>query len=249
VPFVALVVSVLDVVLPDSRREEFVDWVFSSLPGREIEASVDRSLVESGASAPLISLLSLALLLWAASGMMASVRLALAVVWSVERGPRFVRAKLGDVALVAGAGALLVGAFGLSVVAHVVAETGANVATALGWDAAGGALAALGEVLTSWLAAAAALLVVYVVVPPVHVSVADAWPSALGVAVALQIAVAGFAVYAARIADFSSVYGPVGTVFAFLVLVYLLAILVLVGGEVVAARAGRRGKADDRSLV
>jgi membrane protein len=214
-----------------------------------MEASVDRSLVESGASAPLISLLSLALLLWAASGMMASVRLALAVVWSVERRPRFVRAKLGDVALVACAGALLVGAFGLSVVAHVVAETGTNVAAALGWDAAGSALVALGEVVTSWLAAATALLVVYVVVPPVRVSVADAWPSALAVAVALQIAVAGFAVYAAHIADFNSVYGPVGTVFAFLVLVYLLAILVLVGGEVVAARAGRRGKADDRSLV
>lgn len=241
-PFVALVVSVLDVVLPDSRREEFVDWVFRSFPGRDVEASVDRALVESGASAPLISLLALALLLWGASGMMASVRRAFAVIWALESTPRFVYAKLGDIALVACAGALLVGAFGFSVVAQVAVETGTNVAAALGWEDAGGVLVALGELLTSWLAAAAALLVVYLVVPPVRINVADAWPSALGVAVAFQVAVAGFAVYAARIADFNTAYGPLGTVFAFLLLVYLLAMLVLVGAEVVAARAARARK-------
>src|SRR5262249_1031541 len=70
VPFVALVVSVVDLVLPPSRREQFVDWVFSALPGNDLEHSVDHALDESNSAGPLVGLLSLGLLLWGASGMM-----------------------------------------------------------------------------------------------------------------------------------------------------------------------------------
>jgi membrane protein len=248
VPFVALVVSVVDLVLPQTRREQFLDWILASFPGTEVEASVDRALVESSASAPLVGLVSLALLLWGASGMMASLRRAFAVVWGVERPPPFVRGKLLDVALVAGAGALLVAAFALSVVAQVVVETGTDVADALGWDLGGG-LSVVAELATSFVAVAAALLVVYSVVPPAPVTLADAWPGALAAALACQVAVAGFAVYAAHIADFNTAYGPLGTLFAFLLLVYVLAIVVLVGAEAVVARAVFRGKADGLPLV
>jgi membrane protein len=234
VPFVALVVSVLDIVLPASRREQFVNWVFSSFPGRELQASVDQALVESGTSAPLVVLLSIALLLWAASGMIASLRRAFVIVWGAE-SPPFVRAKLRDLALVGCAGALLIVAFGLTIVAQLVVQTGTDVAAALGWEDASGVLVALGNILTSWLAAALAVFVVYLLVPPVRVDVSAALVSSLVVGLAIQVVVAGFSVYAARIADFSTAYGPLGTVFAFLVLVYVLALLVLLGAEIVAA--------------
>jgi membrane protein len=248
VPFVALVVSVLDLVLPASRREQFVDWLFGSFPGTQVEESVDRALVESGASAPLIGLFSLAVLLWSASGMMASLRRAFTAVWDVEQPSPFVRGKLRDVALVGLTGAVLVGAFALSVVTHVVVETGTDVASALGWDA-GAVLSGVAQLSTSSFAVALALLVVYRVVPPMPVSFADAWPSALAGALAFQLTIAGFAVYSAHIADFNTAYGPLGTVFAFLLLVYLLAHIVLVGAELVVFRAGRRGKADGPPLV
>lgn len=247
VPFVALVVSVADLVLPAGRREQFVDWVLGALPGNELENSVDHALDESGSAGPLVGLFSLALLLWGASGMMASLRRAFGAVWGLERPPPFVRGKLRDVALVAGAGAFLVGAFALSVVAQVVSETGTDVAGALGWDAGG--LVFVVDLATSSLAVAAALLAVYRVVPPVPVTLTDAWPGAVAAALACQVAVRGFAIYAANIADFNTAYGSLGTVFAFLVLVYLLAIIVLMGAELVVARAARRGKADGRSLV
>ena len=249
VPFVALVVSVLDVVLPHDHREQFLGWLFGAFPGAELEASVDRALVRSGASAPLIGLVSLAVLLWGATGMMTSLRLAFGVVWAAERRATYVRGKARDVLLVAFAGALLVAAFALSVVAQVAVETGTDAADALGWTGAGGALAALAEVAGSWVAVAAALLVVYRFVPPVPVSLAAAWPGAVVGAVAFQLAVAGFALYAAHVADFSSAYGPLGAVFAFLLLVYVLAIVVLVGAELVVARAARGGKAQPAPLV
>jgi membrane protein len=248
VPFVALVVSVVDLVLPASRRQQFIDWVFGALPGNELEHSVDHALDESRSAGPLVGLLSLALLLWGASGMMASLRRAFGAVWGVEQPPPYVRGKLRDVALVAGAGAFLVGAFALSVVAQVVSQTGTDVAGALGWDA-GGLVTLVVDVATSSLAVGAALLAVYRVVPPVPVTLADAWPGALAAALACQLAVRGFAIYAANIADFNTAYGSLGTVFAFLVLVYVLAIIVLLGAELVVARAARRGKADGRPLV
>lgn len=247
VPFVALVVSVVDIVLPPSRREEFVDWLFGEFPGTQLEASVDHALAESGASAPLIGLFSLAVLLWSATGMMASLRRAFIAIWELERSP-FVRGKLRDVAVVGVTGAVLVGAFALSVVAHVAVEAGTDVAAALGWDA-GTVLSGVAEVATSWLVVAGALLVVYRVVPPGPVSIADAWPSALVGAFAFQVTLAGFAIYATDIADFNTAYGPLGTVFAFLVLVYLLALIVLVGAELVVARATWRGKADGTADV
>jgi len=248
VPFVALVVSVVDLVLPPSRREQFVDWVFSALPGNDLEHSVDHALDESNSAGPLVGLLSLALLLWGASGMMSSLRRAFGTVWGVERPPPYVRGKLLDVALVAGAGAFLVGAFALSVVAQVISETGTNIAGAVGWDA-GGLVTFIVDLATSSVAVAAALLAVYRVVPAVPVTLADAWPGALAAALACQLAVRGFAIYAANIADFNTAYGSLGTVFAFLVLVYVLAIIVLMGAELVVERAARHGKTDGPSLV
>ena len=44
VPFFALLVSVLDVVLPDDQRTQLVSWILGELPGDEVEASVDRAI-------------------------------------------------------------------------------------------------------------------------------------------------------------------------------------------------------------
>ena len=55
-------------------------------------------------------------------------------------------------------------------------------------------------------------------------------------AVAFELCVYGYAVYTTRFADFNSIYGPIGAVLAFLLLVYLLAAIVLLGAETAAAR-------------
>src|SRR4029453_4139391 len=98
---------------------------------------------------------------------------AFGAVWGVERPPPYVRGKLRDVALVAGAGAFLVGAFALSVVAQVVSQTGTDVAGGPGGGAAGRG-AVVVDIAASSLAVGAALLAVYRVVPPVPVTLADA---------------------------------------------------------------------------
>jgi membrane protein len=236
VPFAALLLSILDVVLPPSSREQFVNWLFDEVPGDDLESAIDRALAGSSASAPIVGLVALALLLWGASGMMASIRIAFRLIWEGDIGPTYVRSKLRDFALVAVAGVLVIGAFALSILVRVVVETGSELSDALGWTGGATALSSLAEVASSTLVVFAALLALYRLVPPVRTPVALLWPSALAAAVAFELTVYGYAVYATRFASFNTIYGPIGAVLAFLLLVYLLAAIVLLGAETAAAR-------------
>jgi membrane protein len=82
-----------------------------------------------------------------------------------------------------------------------------------------------------------ALLLLYRVVPPVTTRLRLLWPSAAAATIAFEVAVYGFAIYATRFASFNTVYGPIGAVLMFLLLVYLLAAIVLLGAETAAARS------------
>jgi membrane protein len=236
VPFAAFLLTILDVVLPPSRREQFVNWLFGEFPGTDLEASVDKTLAASTATAPVVGLVALATLLWAASGMMASLRIAFRVIWDRERGATYVRSKLRDFALVGLAGALVVTAFALSVIVRIVVETGSDLSDALGWTGGATVFSTLAEVFSSTLVVFVALLALYRFVPPVRTPVALLWPSALAAAVAFEVTVYGYAVYATRFASFNTIYGPIGAVLAFLVLVYLLAAIILLGAETAARR-------------
>ena len=237
VPFAAFVLTILDLVLPQSRREQFVGWLFGVFPGTDLQESIDRTLAASDATAPIVGLVSLATLLWAASGMMASIRIAFRVIWDRERGPTYVRGKLRDLALVGCAGALVVAAFALSVLVRIVVETGTDLADAVGWTGGPTVLSTLAEVGASTLVVFAALLVLYRFVPPVRLPFASLWPSAAAAAVAFELMAYGYVIYATRFAGFSTVYGPIGAVLGFLVLVYLLAAIILLGAETAAARS------------
>jgi membrane protein len=236
VPLVTLLLTILDMVLPDDTRSDFVNWLFGVVPGDEVEQSVDRSLRQQhGASAPLVGLVALGFLLWSASGMMSALRTAMRVIWEGETGAPFVGGKLIDFALVLGAGLLLLAAFAASVVLQVLVGVGDDLSRALGWEGEGRLASAGGEFLIGAAAVFVALLALYRLLPPVKVRLADIWPAALLAAVSLQAAMAGFSVYLTRFADWSAVYGPLGAVLAFLVLIYVAATVMLVGAELAAA--------------
>jgi membrane protein len=239
VPFAALVITIVDVVLPDSRREQFVNWLFGFVPGNDLANAVEGTLADSGASAPIIALIAIATLLWAASGMMASIRIAFRVIWDREAGPTYVRSKLRDFALVGFAGVLIVAAFAFSAVVRIVVEAGVSLFDWLGWSDAGGLVPTVAEVALSTTVVFVALLLLYRVVPPATMRLRVLWPSAAAAAIAFEVAVYGYAIYATRFASFNTVYGPIGAVLLFLLLVYLLAAIVLLGAETAAARSLR----------
>jgi membrane protein len=237
VPFFALLVSVVDVVLPEDQRTQLVEWLFDEIPGEEVEASVDRALSRSTSAAPIVWVVSLLALLWAATGMMTTLRTAARIVWDVDRGAPYVRGKLRDALLVGLAGVVVVGAFALSFVVQTAVQAGEHVAAAVGLEGQGRLATGAGELATSLVITFVALVIVYRLTPPVRPRLRHLWPAALLGAVAFELVAAGFGIYLARFADFSAVYGPLGAVFAFLALIYALAIVLLAGAELVALQA------------
>jgi membrane protein len=238
VPFVALLVAVLDLVLPSDARQEVIDWLYDTIPGTDVERAVDNSIAHAGLDAPLVGLVALAGFLWAATGMMASIRTAFRVVWEAEGLP-FARGKLRDLALVGlGAGLIFV-AFGASLVTQVVARVGGDVSSTIGVGSGGALVGSATEIGTTLAVSFLAFLTVYAVVPPVRVTPGEVWPSAVLATAAFALLTEGFSLYLARFADLNAVYGPLGAVFAFLLLVYLSAAILLFGAELAAGRRRR----------
>ena len=245
VPLAALVVSVAHLLLPSEVRGDVVAWLFHRFPGRGLESAVTKSVSNPGATAPLVGLVAVAGLLWAASGMMASIRVAFRVIWEVP-GPTYVRGKLRDFLLVGLVAGLLLVAIAVSLAAQLAAEAGKGVSAALGLAGSAHIAGGIAQFGAGLLAAFLALLLLYWVVPPVRVPFGHVWPSAALAALAIELLVKGFAFYAARTAA-NSVYGPLGALFTFLLLVYLLGTVVLFGAELVASRAGEAKGNDKRS--
>jgi membrane protein len=236
VPFVALVVSTLELVLPEHTRHSMMNWLFGREHSSEVQSAVSKTIVHPGATASLGGLVALVGLLWAATGMMAAIRTALGVIWGAKR-PRYARGKLRDLALV-GLGALLILAgFAVSVVVRLVAEVGRHLSDTIGLGGDARVLGTMTQLAGSLLLGFVAFAVVYRTATPVRVRFAEIWPSALLAAIAVEALSAGFAFYLARISDLSAVYGSMGAVFAFLLLVYLVAAILLFGAELAAARS------------
>jgi len=247
VPLAAFVVSVVDLLLPSELRADVIDWLFHRFPGHGLESAVNKSVSHPGATAPLVGLVALAGLLWGASGMMASIRIAFRVVWEVP-GPTYVRGKLRDFLLVAIAAALLLVAVGVSLAVQLAAEAGKGASAAIGLQGGTRVLGVIAQLGGGLVVGFLALIVLYWVVPPVRVPLRQLWPSAALAAVAIELLIKAFSFYAARTTA-NSVYGPLGALFTFLLLIYLLGTVLLLGAELIAADASRHnGRRTDAQM-
>jgi membrane protein len=235
VPLFALFLSVISLVAPDEQRHRIGRWLASVIPGTGLEESVQRAVFNAGAAATAAGLIAILALLWAASGMMAAVRISFRVIWESESGRPYARGKLLDFALVLGTGVLAVTAFGLALVVEVLAQIGRDLSELIGAGTGGRIVAFAAEILASLLVTFAVFLLLYRRVPPVRPRFAALWPPALLGAAAFQVATAGYAFYLARWGNLTPIYGPLGAVLGFLLVVYVGVLVFVVGAELVAA--------------
>ena len=132
VPLVALVVSIADILLPDKGRDAVARWLASVAPGRALDSSVEHALTSSRVPPTIAGLVSLVVLLWAASGMMGSIRIAFRVIWENDLRRNYVQSKMLDFALVVGVGLIAVASFGATLLTQVLAEIGHDLSQKLG---------------------------------------------------------------------------------------------------------------------
>jgi membrane protein len=236
VPFLALALSILDLVLSAKNESRVDEWLAGLAPGdADLQSSITELLSNTATVASITGLIALAGLLWTASGMAASVRLALAVVWEEPRPRPFLRAKLLDLVLVFAGVALLLAAFVASVSLQILTSYGTELAGRLGLERVDAqALGTLGQTLTTLALTIGALLALYRLAPSAP-GFRDLLPGAIVGGIGVQLAILGFTVYVGVMAGFEELYGALAGVFGFLFLVYLVASAIVAGAEVVAA--------------
>jgi membrane protein len=227
-PLALLAASVAGLLLQnDERRADVAAELADRFPVLEdAEVDLDAALATSSASLSLLGIVGLLALVWAASGMMASLRIALNEAWGIERGHAYVRGKAIDVLLVVVVNTVVVAVVALSLVKPLFDSPWRS-------SLAIGVLAAT----VGWFVALAAL---YRLVPAARPHGRLALTAAALAAVGLVVLDQGFAVYMTRFGDYDAVYGSLATAVAFLIFVYLAATVVLIGPVVAVALESTR---------
>ena len=238
VPLTTFVVTVAGLFLRDeAQRQRFADTVAQRF---DLSASgvttVHRIVAEIPSPWSLVGLVALGVALWGATGVMSSVRKAIAVIFDDGVGYDFARGKLVDAALVVGVLLAMFVAVGLSVLEQLAARASRHVERWLDWQP-GGVGFVLGTVVPTVLTALVFALL-YRYLPLKEPGWRAALYPAAGAAIACQAIQLGLSWYLAGPADFTRLYGSAGAVLAFLLFVYLSSMAFLLGA-LTASRIGR----------
>jgi membrane protein len=241
VPLAAFLIAVVDVVLPDAERNAVARWLISIVPGQALDESVERALTGSRVTPTAAGAVSLLVLLWSASAMMAAIRVAFRVIWENDLRRTYVKSKLLDFALVLGVGLLAVASIGATLLVQTLAEIGRELSAAIGAGTEGRVLATAGEMFASATLTFGVLVVLYRTLPPVAPRLRAVWLPALLASVAFHGLTAAYALYLARAGDVAALYGPLGAVLGFLLVVHLGVVVILLGAELVATWPSENG--------
>jgi membrane protein len=229
-PLTIVLVSIFGLVLQDDElRQDVIDELVDVLP---VSESAQTNVAESieGIATPLsaIGFVSLFALLWGASGMMASIRVGLERALKVDRGRPAAHAKLVDFLLVAITGLLVLVVVGLSAFAAFFSRLVDRVSEEVGIASPSGILLQNGLQLVV-VAVMALLLYRFIPARKLHTrgAVAGAVLTALGTWGATKV----LAIVFADFSRYNLIYGSLAGVMTFLLYVYVVALILLLGAE------------------
>jgi len=235
VPLAVVLVSVFGVMLGNAEvRDAVVTAIVNALPAEAADRADVADAISSITPPPgLLGLLTLAVFVWSATGMMAAIRAGLEVATHAQHGRPVVRGKLIDLLLVVGAALLVLTTVALTALDRLAQHALHRIEKATGIDAP------LSGTLLPRLATAAVwvgvVLLLYRLVPTRRMSRSDALAGAVITAILfLGISLASGLVYRSA-THLSVVYGSLTGVFVFLYAVYLYASALLFGAEVASA--------------
>ena len=174
-------------------------------------------------------------LLWASTAAFGAIRKGINAAWGVRRTRPFLKERLLDLALVLGAGLLMMAvlfltpifAFAREITEAVAPES--QLASDFFWSLAAQLLTPLLSFLT--------FLLLYRFLPNTKVTVGDVWMGALLASAAFEGAKWGFVWYVKTFPVYNVVYGSVGAIMALLTWVYVSAIILLFGALVTSRYA------------
>jgi membrane protein len=234
-PLAIVLVSIFGLVLQDdSVRQAVVDEIVDFLPvsaaGRQKVEDAITGIATPASAAGLVSLLVFA---WAATGMMTAVRQGLEAAMHVTESRPVARGKLVDLALIVGAGLLVLVTVGIALLGNLLSRASGSFGAMAG---VGSGL--LADVLLRVLAFAFSVVVVlllYRFVPARGLRFRDGLVGAIVTALLLQLISLASAWIYEKTTRLSVVYGSLTSALVFLYSTYLYSSALLLGAEVAAA--------------
>jgi membrane protein len=239
-PFVLLILSIVSKLAVKNSPTTLVEIIARALP-RHFDFVVDR--VHELAAAPLkLSVLGTAVTLWASMGVFGALTSAVNHAWGVERNYSYWKHKLISFVMLLTAGLLMLAAVTFSGAAEVArARWFEGILTrwpTLQW------LSGLISHNASTPVFVVVVGLIYYFAPNTRVRLRDVWFGAILAGLLWRLAFEGFSWYVRDLSRFS-VDGSIAAVVAFLVWVYLSAVILLYGVEVTAAYARLRKEVAD----
>lgn len=195
-----------------------------------------RSVVASRGQVGLIGILGL---LWSGTAVFDALEYALDEIWGENKAKLLFRAKLLGVVTVVGLGTVLV-VITLAEPLLVAAENYLRQAPL------GRAIFSSYDLyfwLVSLLMAIGVFLVLYRFGPSRRPTFKEVWPGALAAGIIWELAKRLFSWYLRNVAKFSAIYGSMGIIVGLLVWLYVLGIIVILGGELAVILKSRKKRA------
>ncbi len=231
-PLAIVLVSVFGLVLQnDDYREDVIDSIVDALPvSAQGHSDVENAIRAIATPSSAAGLLSLVLFVWAATGMMTSIRQGLETAMQVTRARPTVRGKLVDLALVVGTAVLVLLTAAVTVVGGAVEKAAARIG--------GSGMLARGLVHgVAFALTVGVVLLLYRFVPARGLRIRDGLAGAIVTGVLLQlISLASTFIYD-KATNLTVIYGSLTAALVFLYSVYLYSSALLLGAEVAAAWA------------
>ena len=250
IPLVLLAVAGFSFLAGDQVKGDVVDALLDIVPLPEDAARRQlQSVLDSVASQARLSVLSVAVLIAAASSLMAGARYAVTEAWDLDRRRPLVRRKLLDVVLVPVLALVLLGG---------LAADGLNEAVDSGSMSRDAALADVVFAVVSFVADAMpfvtsflAFVILYRLLPIEGSALRRIWPGALVATVALALGRGGLELYFEQLAGYEALYGALSGVIALLIYVYLGTLVFVYGAEFSAewSRLEQGGRARDQGFI
>jgi membrane protein len=234
VPLAIVLVSIFGLVLQnDSIRHDVVNAIVDALPvSADGKQKVENAITDLATPASAAGFVSLLVFAWAATGMMGAIRRGLETAMHVPESRPFARAKLVDLALVVGAGLLVLVTAGITLLGDLLQKASDRFGHVIGVETR--TLAGLLLRGLSFLLVMLVVLVLYRFVPARRLRVRDGVVGAAITAAASQLISFASGVIYEKTTKLSVIYGSLTAALVFLYSVYLYASALLIGAEVAA---------------
>ena len=227
------------IVDPQAARDFIFDVIERFIPGAAVWLEeLIGGVLEARESSGWIALVGVGTLAFSASGAFSALDKAINRAWGTEKMPNIFIAKLISFAMMGVIGILLI----LTVVVSAVISTLQRLTTSYVGILPGNTIIWQGiNIASSFAITVLAFTLLYRFVPRCPVRMRDVWPAALITAAIWTVAKEGFALFlGSSFANFSAVYGALGTVIGLLIWIYISSVIILIGAEFSAETANLR---------